>query len=64
MTKVEATIAEDATGYTVLVTVSETADATDGERDVSRLLAADIAQFTKRTEDYMRKRKEAKQCKR
>lgn len=64
MTKVEATIAEDATGYTVVVTVSETADATDGERDVSRLLAADVAQFAKRTEEYMRKRKEAKQCKR
>lgn len=63
MTKVEATIAEDATGYTVLVTVSETADATDGERDVSRLLAADVAQFTKRIEEYMRKRKEEK-CKR
>lgn len=42
MTKIEATIAEDATGYTVVVTVSETADATDGERDISRLLAADL----------------------
>ena len=59
MTKTEITIAEDAAGYTVSVVVSETADATDGERDIARLFAAAADDLAKRTKTYM----EDKQCK-